>query len=156
MKTVNDVLGHREGDRMLRDTAEVLRVTFRDADVLARLGGDEFAVFGLQESHFAAVDPKVRLRDKVEEFNAAGKRPYKLSLSIGLSCLDCEPAKSLDDLLVSADAHMYEEKRCRSSRCCAKPAAEPPSAPRTPEKPTVSVSVSPRVPDRTVGMLRIA
>lgn len=156
MKTVNDVLGHREGDRMLWDTAEVLRVTFRDADVLARLGGDEFAVFGLQEAHFAAVDPKVRLRAKVEEFNVAGKRPYKLSLSIGLSCLDCEPAKSLDDLLVSADAHMYEEKRCRSSRCYAKPAAEPPSAPWTPEKPTVSVSVSPRVPDRTVGMLRIA
>jgi len=113
MKGVNDVLGHREGDRMLRDTAEVLRETFRDADVLARLGGDEFAVFGLQEEQTAADTPKERLLEQVSAFNAAGKRPYSLSLSIGLACLEKDKQQGLDELIVSADARMYEIKRSR-------------------------------------------
>jgi two-component system, cell cycle response regulator len=157
MKTVNDVLGHREGDRMLRDTAEVLRETFRDADVLARLGGDEFAVFGLQEAHFASVDPKARLLAKVGAFNATGKRPYTLSMSIGLSCLECEPAKSLDDLVMSADASMYEEKRCRSKRCGGKPAPAPPPAPaQVVERTSVPVERSPSLALRAASVLRIA
>ena len=153
MKTVNDVLGHREGDRMLRDTAEVLRETFRDADVLARLGGDEFAAFGLQEAHFAAVDPKDRLLSRVQAFNACATRPYTLSLSIGLACLDVEAAHSLDDLLVRADARMYAEKRCRSDRCGDRPAlAQPRPAPSR----TEPVHLPHPSPARPSGIVRIA
>jgi diguanylate cyclase (GGDEF)-like protein len=134
MKKVNDDLGHRQGDQMLRDTAGVLRETFRDADVLARLGGDEFAVFGLQDAQFDEADPKNRLADRVTAFNAADKRPYTLSLSIGLACLDGECVRSLDDMLVCADARMYEEKRQRSCRCGNAP-PPPPVAPPVPNKP---------------------
>jgi diguanylate cyclase (GGDEF)-like protein len=116
MKKVNDGLGHRLGDQMLRDTATVLRETFRDADVLARLGGDEFAVFGLQEAQFAEADPKARLIGRTSDFNAMAERPYSLSLSIGLACLDGDAIRSLDDMLVCADSRMYEEKRLRSNR----------------------------------------
>ncbi len=135
MKGVNDNLGHREGDRMLRDTADILRGTFRDADVLARLGGDEFAVFGLQETHFETMGPKERLLQGVEAFNAANRRPYTLSLSVGMACLDVDCARCLDDLLGRADARMYEEKRTRSGRlgqsrpdqACPKPHGPPAS-----------------------------
>lgn len=44
-KTVNDQMGHSEGDRVLRNVAMALTRTARTADVVARLGGDEFAVF---------------------------------------------------------------------------------------------------------------
>jgi diguanylate cyclase (GGDEF)-like protein len=42
-KNVNDTLGHRAGDDLLKGVAGVLKQRARHADVLARLGGDEFA-----------------------------------------------------------------------------------------------------------------
>ena len=47
LKRINDTHGHAAGDQALRDTASVLRSTYRSADIIARLGGDEFTVFPL-------------------------------------------------------------------------------------------------------------
>lgn len=44
-KLVNDRFGHPEGDKVLRDIANIIKSIFRDADVVARLGGDEFCVY---------------------------------------------------------------------------------------------------------------
>lgn len=43
-KTVNDLFGHAEGDRVLKDVACILRDCVRPGDLVARLGGDEFAI----------------------------------------------------------------------------------------------------------------
>lgn len=43
-KSVNDSLGHKGGDRVLRATGEALRGFMRRSDFAVRLGGDEFAV----------------------------------------------------------------------------------------------------------------
>lgn len=157
MKAVNDGLGHGAGDRMLGDMADVLRETFREADVLARLGGDEFAVFGLQETHFEAKEPKERLLARMAAFNAAGSRPYNLSASIGLSCLDLDCARTLDDLLACADSRMYEEKRTRSNR--PGPRRQQPAgclaAPTQPDAPRRRIGDS-GLPAAMPGILRIA
>ena len=44
-KLVNDRFGHPEGDKVLRDVAQIIRSVFRDNDVMARLGGDEFCIY---------------------------------------------------------------------------------------------------------------
>lgn len=155
MKGVNDNLGHREGDRMLRDMAAILRETFRESDVLSRLGGDEFAVFGLQETQFEAMEPKERLISQLLDFNAAGRRPYTVAASIGLANLDMDNAVTLDDLLTTADSRMYEEKRHRSTRgeTMRRPPPPPPLG-----KGTVCPPVDPRPTDgisSTSGVPRI-
>jgi diguanylate cyclase (GGDEF)-like protein/PAS domain S-box-containing protein len=111
LKRINDSFGHKEGDRALIKTAELLRETFRSSDVLGRLGGDEFTAL-------AAVDPDggvekliSRLEHKFESYNSLKTVPYKLSLSIGVAQLGSDGTQSLEDLMAWADAAMYENKR---------------------------------------------
>lgn len=44
LHVVNDLMGHQEGDTLIRRTAKLIRGMLRDSDFFARLGGDEFAI----------------------------------------------------------------------------------------------------------------
>ncbi len=44
-KTVNDTLGHAQGDKVLVDTAAALSSIFKGGDIVGRIGGDEFVVY---------------------------------------------------------------------------------------------------------------
>jgi diguanylate cyclase (GGDEF)-like protein/PAS domain S-box-containing protein len=44
LRAINSASGHREGDRVLRELAAVIREASRDADLAARIGSDEFAL----------------------------------------------------------------------------------------------------------------
>jgi diguanylate cyclase (GGDEF)-like protein len=113
MKQINDTFGHREGDLALIETADILRATFRESDVLARMGGDEFAVLALETSPMAADALVERLRRQVGERNSRGHRPYALSFSVGSTRHAAGTPCLLDELLARADGLMYEQKRRR-------------------------------------------
>ncbi|MET0286766.1 MAG: PAS domain S-box protein [Polyangiales bacterium] len=110
MKAINDELGHEQGDRVLVDMAEVLRTTFRGADILARLGGDEFVILAEGDVAFAEL-AKSRLQENVRRHNETAGRPYTLSVAVGCALYDAAHAKSLAELLSSADKLMYDAKR---------------------------------------------
>lgn len=115
MKQINDTFGHREGDLALIETADILRATFRESDVLARMGGDEFAVLALETSALAGDALIERLRRQVGDRNSRGHRPYALSFSIGSTRHAAGTPCLLDELLARADGLMYEQKRRRFS-----------------------------------------
>ncbi|MBM3293969.1 MAG: GGDEF domain-containing protein [Candidatus Aminicenantes bacterium] len=111
LKRVNDTFGHRIGDEALIALAEILRATFRLSDIKARMGGDEFAVFPIDSNEEGVNSAIGRLSGALDEFNASGKAPFRLSVSTGISCYDPASPSSIEDLLSRADNLMYEEKR---------------------------------------------
>jgi PAS domain S-box-containing protein len=44
LKLINDAFGPKEGDRLLKKVAEILKKCCRKEDIIARWGGDEFAM----------------------------------------------------------------------------------------------------------------
>ena len=106
-KTVNDSLGHGEGDRLLISVAERFLACARTADTVARLGGDEFAILiegadgrdGLPERLAAAMS---------HPFTLSGNQ-LRVTASIGVASASTDD--SADDLLRNADMAMYAAKR---------------------------------------------
>jgi diguanylate cyclase (GGDEF)-like protein len=111
MKWINDTWGHEEGDRALKDSAAVLRETFRASDIIARVGGDEFAVLALESPESLDGAIMERLLENVRSQNSQHTRPYDLSLSVGVTQYDPEYPCSLDELLSRGDRLMYGEKQ---------------------------------------------
>lgn len=104
LKGVNDNLGEQEGDMMLRETANILKSSFRGSDIVARIGGDEFVVFliGASEDCFGIINGN--FRKVIEEHNSRVHEKYKLAVSTGVTSYDPGYNDSIDSLL----AHIYE------------------------------------------------
>ena len=111
MKRINDQHGHDAGDIAIRATADVLRASFRDADIIARLGGDEFVVYAPDANPDAVAILRARVAGHVAAYNERGEQPFRLSVSLGVAIYDPNTPRTLDELLAEADSAMYEQKR---------------------------------------------
>jgi two-component system, cell cycle response regulator len=111
LKSINDSLGHREGDAALIDVAGLLKESFRGSDLVGRVGGDEFCVLLIGASDHEAQTSVQRLQDAIDGHNRTADRPYELSLSMGMAALSPDAPCSVPDLMNEADAAMYEAKR---------------------------------------------
>jgi diguanylate cyclase (GGDEF)-like protein len=126
LKSINDRYGHREGDRALIETAQLLSRVFRDADVVARYGGDEFVVLFIEEhAPSTATQLLKRLEAEIARRNAATHCEWKLSISTGIARLSQQSGThrsfDLTELIARADRDMYREKHARRKVAAAKP-----------------------------------
>ena len=113
LKTINDNHGHFEGNRALIGTADILRATFRQSDILARIGGDEFCVLMTDAMHDSALQVRKRLQQRVDYINALTAWRFRLSLSVGIADVPAVRQPALEELLRLADVLMYEQKRSK-------------------------------------------
>jgi diguanylate cyclase (GGDEF)-like protein len=114
LKQVNDVLGHREGDRAIAAAADVLRSASRSSDLVGRLGGDEFVLLVAEQDH--ADGARQRLLTALEVWNSRSGAQFELRLSVGAEVWFPDAALTLDELVRRADAEMYAEKSARPRR----------------------------------------
>jgi diguanylate cyclase (GGDEF)-like protein len=98
-KELNDQLGHDQGDRVLRDTADRIRATLRAGDVVARLGGDEFVALLTNSTLTGALTAIQRLREAT---------PKQESFSAGVAVWDRR--EELPELLRRSDLALYAAK----------------------------------------------
>jgi len=109
-KIVNDTCGHKAGDELLRQLANLFDSLVRKSDVLARVGGDEFAVFLYKCDVAGALKLANQIRSEVEnfEFLWEGKR-FTVGVSIGLVVVD-DRWEKLESLFSAADSACYIAK----------------------------------------------
>ena len=121
LKQVNDTLGHRIGDELLRAVGHALVGRLRDSDTVARLGGDEFAALlrGAGAAEALAVAGELNLiiqahaRELAPNVKGAG-------VSIGVAEIRRRFRKA-DDVLSEADKAMYVAKRAGGGAHAAEP-----------------------------------
>ena len=116
LKVINDAYGHEAGDQVLIETAKILRDTFRDSDIIARIGGDEFIIVPVGTTEDETAIATARLRQNVVLYNVEKKRPYALSISVGIAKFDSNFPCSVDELLRQADKSMYAQKMLKKQR----------------------------------------
>lgn len=111
MKMINDKFGHIAGDEALVAIASILKKSFRSSDIIGRIGGDEFTVIvtGVPESDNEVVTR--RLQNNIASYNGRNHKPYKLSVSTGITKYSHKNPCSIDELYSTADKMMYEQKR---------------------------------------------
>jgi diguanylate cyclase (GGDEF)-like protein len=107
-KKVNDLYGHKAGDKLLKIVSIVIRRNIRRIDIAARLGGDEFAVLLPETGGEAAEAVVTKLRNMLQV--AMDRHRWPVTFSIGIATYETAPL-SVDELVSSADDLMYAAKR---------------------------------------------
>lgn len=106
LKLANDTFGHSEGDQMLINTAQLLKSSVRQDDIIARVGGDEFMIL-LPKIDKSAVDKIIaRILDDSKKFQTT---VLPLSVAVG-SATKNSKGITRDELFKTAEDNMYRSK----------------------------------------------
>lgn len=110
-KLVNDRLGHREGDVVLRCVADAARAVLRNEDYLGRWGGEEFICVVPETDGDNALNLAERIRRNVRETAVrVSSGELQATVSVGVAAYPAD-GESLDKLIATADSALYQAKR---------------------------------------------
>lgn len=106
-KRINDKYGHKAGDKVLVDFANVLSSSIRANDISARIGGEEFVVL-LVDVNLEQTNTLInRIRSNLDQRNRQADQ--KITVSIGVAMTN-DLGYSLDNLLRFSDLALYKAK----------------------------------------------
>ena len=112
-KQINDMHGHRQGDRVLKHLARIIRASLRNDDFLFRIGGDEFlAIIRVPP------DAKTELVERrlIRNLNKLNRESDNLGFPVLFSYgISIGPPSKIKVLIEESDANMYEQKRKKST-----------------------------------------
>lgn len=108
-KPINDKLGHKAGDAVLRHVARIFQSCLRQGDVVGRYGGDEFICLLNQINHQTEATQIVeRMLARLQAPIDAGER-VTVGASIGI-VFNSNMGETSEELLRDADQAMYRAK----------------------------------------------
>lgn len=107
LKKVNDNIGHKYGDILLKTIADALKEVF--GDNVYRLGGDEFEVLLVGEGEVAVKHKINAVKKLLEEQEKEIDEEFEISAAIGVSFSN--GTNTINEMLEEADHKMYEDKK---------------------------------------------
>ena len=112
LKRINDTYGHLAGDALLREVSNALMDAVRGEDVVARYGGDEFIVLLPATPAPAATSVAQRISEGIARHRfMAGRELLQIpGVSLGVATFPGD-GRTAEELLASADATLYRQKR---------------------------------------------
>lgn len=106
LKMTNDIFGHAAGDKLIVESASILKQACREHDLIARIGGDEFIILLPKTTKETA---NVILEKIKDEFKTAHVEAIKCSISLGCDVKE-NPEQSFDAVMANAENAMYKDK----------------------------------------------
>jgi diguanylate cyclase (GGDEF)-like protein/PAS domain S-box-containing protein len=121
LKTINDTLGHNQGDIVLKKVGMILKRNTRASDVAARWGGDEFLLLAPDTDTEGARVIGERIRAQVHScrLKLSGEET-PISISVGVTTYPVN-ASSVSELIKGADEAMYNAKGLGKNQVCVYP-----------------------------------
>jgi len=117
-KKINDTFGHGTGDRALVAVARALDAARRPGDLLCRYGGEEFTLLLENTDGRAALAQAESLRRAIAAIRLEENgQSVPLTLSAGVASFPELHIKAAGELLLLADAALYQAKRSGRNRC---------------------------------------
>ncbi len=104
-KKVNDVYGHEEGDKVLKEFVGIVKKIIRKEDVFLRYGGDEFIIY-LRDIE---IDDAKKIAERIKDMVKEAFSHYGVTVSVGMA--ELSSGVHLYDRIAEAEQKMYDEKR---------------------------------------------
>lgn len=114
LKTTNEIYGHEAGDKILVQSASLLRASCRENGVIARIGGDEFAVIIPNFREEEALKLLETIRANCGRYYDNNEKEMPVSLSFGYQCKFFTDQK-VSDTLRAAEKYLFQHKIYESS-----------------------------------------
>jgi len=121
-KSVNDTYGHKIGDDVLVMVSSMLKNKLRKNDILCRFGGEEFIILfpntDIKDSEMISEELRKEIENNPILLENGKKLP--ITASFGISCINYEDDKNIDDIIARADEALYDAKNSGRNKVCSK------------------------------------
>lgn len=110
LKMINNAFGNAEGDRLIVDTAKIIKSCCRDGDIPARTGGGDFKILMPKTDFETAFSVLKEIQKACDVHNAKlSNEAYFINISMGFAT-KTDAEESFDSVMKIAENYMYQRK----------------------------------------------
>lgn len=114
LKYLNDNYGHKKGDILIKESAQLLNQHFSENAIVSRIGGDEFAIILVNIEQAQVESLCKKLSEEITKYNVSSE-DIEIKMSVGYAYSE-HSIGEMEHLFTEADQHMYQDKRAKKQK----------------------------------------